>query len=347
MANRKRGEKKRAEKGIKPWNKIARNYGLSYNPEEAFKNIGEMYKEQYDKIIYKPFVTTSDRDILLCFLSDMHLGYRTCAEKLFYKDLQMVMAMVNMFSSKLDVRVAVLGDVIECASTKRFGIGDEIYSKEDQVKRAVAYFEPFARMGKLVCWLEGNHERRFIDDQIIFSKQMYEGLLDAVEDEEEKVGRGIEFPRYIEGNPNAESRVIQQPPVQQRMVFYAGKQKYVVLGHHGWGGARMPGSKVNTGVQMSISNEDVDLFIRGHVHTMTLTSQARDYMDEDKQRMSISYYMTNMGYVLYENSYGQRQGYLPQPVGFTGVLLSKKEKRLLPIPDMSLWRFFYDIWKER
>lgn len=241
----------------------------------------------YNKVI------TKSRPLIVYVFSDTHIGNMGTDEKWLKKNIQMC--------KNENANWLHLGDWCEAVAPrdKRFDIRTCKNPILEQYDRAIELFEPIKDKG--ICILTGNHDEKIAKEHgdyvAMVSKRLnipYMGYATF-----------INFRFWIQKrtNPN---------------------MNYVVFAHHGYGGGRKIGSKVNN-IQDLSGSFDAELYLVGHTHTYNSHKNVIMGICWDKDNISklqnrykrfviCPAYID--GYKEQEvSSYIEKKGYQPQAIG--------------------------------
>jgi hypothetical protein len=102
-----------------------------------------------------------------------------------------------------------------------------------------------------------------------------------------------------------------------------GKLSYYMVMHHGVGGGRMRGGKVNNLVRLGEIYPCADLYMEGHTHNYSAIPEGYKYIDRKRNRISEgkSWFICTGHCLKYDRSYGADHKYKPAAPGFAHVKL--------------------------
>jgi len=184
------------------------------------------------------------KDLELYALSDLHIGDPLCDVTAFRKFIKFIMAQENRY-------VVVNGDMANNAiKSSVSNIYNETCSPNEQRKWLIK--ELFAIKDRILCYVEGNHERRSKKDVDL-------SIAECVAD-----GLGV---RYYENF--AALKISFGHKIELANGKHNGNQKpctYVVFVTHGSSGGSLLGSALNKGERFISRIEGCDLLVLGHSH---------------------------------------------------------------------------------
>lgn len=206
-----------------------------YNPgitiDKFFSFQPQMTEEVEEKDIVKWEIAPEGDRAFLVPLYDVHTGSRTMFRSLFEKTVQFILDTPNCYT-------ILGGDILESATRQSIGLGifDEHMHLSEQMRYIETTLAPLVNKGKVLGAITGNHEMR---------------------------------PTYLNGwNPMEEiAHALDIPYLgyQGYILLNVSGQEYKIFIHHGTGGGRTKGAKVNAATrpnQVAIA----DVYITGHLH---------------------------------------------------------------------------------
>lgn len=251
-------------------------------------------------------------DFTLYPLFDIHLGAAACDEALLVKTVEEVRANPRAY-------VILGGDNLNSITrddprANEYERADWLIGEEDTAglerDQLVKLLYPIA--DRILAVLEGNHEAAVLrHDKRNIYWELVAKLADAAGRKPEDIGLGYEgFIRL---------RFLRTGTSSKVLTIYA---------HHGWGGGRKAGGKVNK-LDDFMGSYDADLYLMGHVHDIahhvrTTVSpgngKRRDYELRERHGLIcgtlLRPYVSRARNGMPRNSYGQVKGYAPSPVGY-------------------------------
>ena len=136
-------------------------------------------------------------DIQLIGFSDQHIGAKTCNKDKLYHAREYIL--------KNNVKVFDLGDLLELATRYSVGAGvyEQVLNPDEQIDKAIDFYEPIAKKGLLLAMTSSNHHARAFKEV------------------------GIDITKQI-------ARILRVPYVGHSGFLYlrVGKQTYIIFGHH-------------------------------------------------------------------------------------------------------------------
>jgi len=170
---------------------------------------------------------------------------------------------------------------------------------------------------KVVCWLTGNHE-------------------DAVKRHSAKVGYEFSPAEYMverigikdtyldyEGMLELEFRADNAPKKGADILNF-----YI---HHGHGGGRLPGSKLNN-MDKALNSIEADCFLMGHTHASIAARKARATMQDgvfvahDMLMVNTGTFLKSYNANVIKSGYGAKALYEPTAIGMVRLIAYPKKK---------------------
>lgn len=114
---------------------------------------------------------------------------------------------------------------------------------------------------------------------------------------------------------------------------------YDICLHHGIGGGRTKGAKINNLVRLGNVVSGCDVYMSGHTHTYISTFRKNYYLDKKRKNFQKykALYVSTGHFMEYLDSYGVDKMYEPEPIGIAKVKLKagKKGSGQLSVKKMS------------
>lgn len=234
---------------------------------------------------------------------DLHAGDPNCDTKMVEDAVAWVLEKPYRFMN-------IVGDILNAAIKSSVS---DVYSSmtvDDSIDLVVRLLKPAAEAGKILCVLDGNHDRRV----------WKEVGLDPVKYVCHRLGieyAGMECYQVLSlgnHNPRATDRV--------RPIHYAG---YLT---HGAGGGRTVGAKMN-GVKQLEDIVNADYYVRGHVHQPAVFSSLRLVPDSQYRRIvEQEVYFISVGASLNRGGYAVAFQYPALPKTWPVLRLSGVVKKM-------------------
>lgn len=255
-------------------------------------------------------------------LFDIHLGAEACDEKLLERTIEEIRADPHAY-------VILGGDNINAITrgdrrSNEYERASWLRGEEDTAgmerDRLIKMFAPVAH--RILAVVDGNHEQSVLhwDHRNIYW-EIVAGLADVGGQLPEDIGMGIEgflVLRFARSGGNS-------TPSIRRRVFYL---------HHGWGGGRKKGGKVNK-LDDLMATYQADLYLMGHVHEIAHiartvvspgTGKAQDCKVKERHGLIcgtfLRSYLERGPNGMPRNTYAQNKGYSPAPVGHPKIRIT-------------------------
>ena len=241
-----------------------------------------------------------DEKIVLMPLSDLHIG-SNFNEDLFLKYRKWVLSQKNAY-------VLLNGDIVEMVTKDSVGDIFESLRPKEQKKLAVKFLEPLAKEGRLLAYVDGNHEHRLSKNTDIFvGEEICERL--GVPSIYDPNGVYIFLTMGYEAKHNKNTRIT-----------------YTIYMRHGHGGGRTKGAKANNLEKMS-NKIFADIFISSHVHEQMNFPDVFTVPDPIHKKLNyIDSWFVSSGSFLNWSGYAIRGGYNPTKLGSSYLILNGRRK---------------------
>ena len=254
-------------------------------------------------IIEKPLIKTISRDlglntdfVYLIPLSDLHIGAEWDEEKfLGYRDW--ILERDNAYC-------IINGDVLDMATKSSIGGTFETIRPREQRKLAVKYLKPLADAGRILGYVDGNHEAR------------------AAKDTDEYTGELICEMLGIPSVYSADGVVIFLTVGHDRKKGEKSRITYTVFCLHGWSGSRTIGGKANN-VKSLADSVIADVYISSHTHQKF--AFPRRIIEPDTRTKTLRYkkqFFVSSGSFMEWAGYSIRKGYSPASLGSPRIRLN-------------------------
>lgn len=251
------------------------------------------------KIIKKDFGMDFESIIVLP-LGDLHIG-SFFDEVLFDKFVKWVLSQPNIF-------VVITGDVIEMVTKNSKGGIYEVLRPKQQKEIAIKVLRPLAEAGRIIAYVDGNHEHRVSKDTDEFVGEYICTML------------GIPSVYDPDGVYMFLSCGYDSSAGKSNRLIYSG---YIM---HGYGGGRRIGAKFN-------NNEDLakiafaDFYITGHGHEQGVFPKGYAIPDYNKKKLQFRKRQHVMaGSFLQWGGYSQRGGFSLSVLGSPYLVLNGRER---------------------
>ena len=234
------------------------------------------------------FITVKEQDsIELIPLSDLHLGSETC-------NLRKIHSALNYITSNPNVRVVLLGDLLESAIIGSKGNPYKAKSIDEEIRLAVSVLKPIR--DRIIGVVSGNHENRI-------SKSVGLDILSLLM-------RKLTLERFY------------SPDFLVLKVSLPKTAWYLVL-HHGIGGGRLKGGKINNLHRFGNIFPNADIILTGHTHDFIVTADQKYIIDRKHSRIRFhkTYYINVPSFSMEYGGYGSAQAYPPSVNGTVKIEL--------------------------
>lgn len=191
----------------------------------------------------QPFFTqeaeVKEKSFILHPISDVHVGAEAHHDKAFKAKLDYIK------DHPRNHRILLLGDLMDMSIKESVGFRYGAVTPQQELERMVELLEPVKDRIDLI--IPGNHERRTLDRTVGLDVSAQLAAL---------LGRpGVYRPACT---------VIRYKFNQKKDKNY--RCNLEILCHHGIGGGRQPGGKINRASSLAVLKPDVDICLMGHVH---------------------------------------------------------------------------------
>jgi predicted phosphodiesterase len=237
-------------------------------------------------------------------LSDLHIGADFDEDK-FLGYRQWILDRPNAYC-------VINGDVLDMATKSSIGGQYETLRPREQRQLAVKFLEPLARAGKILAYLDGNHEAR------------------ASKDTDEYAGETICAMLGIPSVYHSDGIFLFLSVGADKKQGYKNKEKnritYGVFMLHGWAGARRIGGKANNLEDMAKS-VIADVYIASHTHQKL--AFPRRIIEPETRTKTLRYkkqVFVSAGSFLEWSGYSVRKGYSPASLGSPRIRLAGDRK---------------------
>lgn len=265
--------------------KILRLEGMS---NRIIKGSFEGYEKSGGKAIrvnrYDFNIKESSHYADLIAFGDMHKGHPQCI-------IDLAEETIN-YSLRYKVPMILMGDIMEFG--QKTSPGDSVFTQKSiqkQIEYVEKTFEPLARAGLIVGYIDGNHEARL---------RKHTGV-----DISEMICKILKIPYLREACWN---------------VLKVGKQFYSLYAIHGATGSQFSWTKLGYFVRLS-HPFDCDVLVGAHVHDRANTVIRRQKLDSKKRQVIEveKHVIITGGFLGYDQSYAQGKGYSIPEIGSTKI----------------------------
>ena len=229
-------------------------------------------------------------------LSDLHIG-AGFDEKKFMGYRQWILDRPNAYC-------IINGDVLDMATKNSIGGVYDTERPRDQRKYAVEILKPLAEAGKILAYLDGNHEARATKDTDEYPGEIICELL-GIPEVYDPDGIFLFLTVGYDRNKGEANRIV-----------------YTCFMLHGWTGARTIGGKANN-VKSLADSVISDLYISSHTHQKFMFP--RRIVEPDSRTRSLRYkkqVFVSSGSFMEWEGYSVRKGYSPASLGSPRIRMS-------------------------
>ena len=229
-------------------------------------------------------------------ISDLHIGAEF-NEKKFLGYRQWILDRPNAYC-------VINGDVLDMATKNSIGGVYDTLRPKEQRYLAVEYLKPLAEAGKILAWVDGNHENRATKDTDEYPGELICSIL-GIHDLYDPDGAFLFLNVGHDRKKGEKSRIT-----------------YTMFMLHGWSGSRMVGGKANN-LESLAKSVVADIYLASHTHTKiafsrrTLIPDTRTKTLRWKKQLFVS-----AGSFLDWAGYAINRGYNPATFGSPRIRLS-------------------------
>ena len=233
-------------------------------------------------------------------LSDLHIGSDFDEDK-FLGYRQWIIDRPNAYC-------IVNGDVLEMALKNSIGNTYDALRPKQQRELALKYLSPLAEAGKILAWLDGNHEWR------------------VAKDTDEYPGEYLCNMMGIPGVYDPDGIFLFLSVGHDRKRGKVNRITYTVFMLHGWTGSRRVGGKANNLEDMAKSVH-ADIYLASHTHQKF--AFPRRIVEPETRTKTLRFkkqFFVSAGSFLEWSGYAVRKGYNPASLGSPRIRLSGEYK---------------------
>jgi hypothetical protein len=238
-----------------------------------------------------------DKDIAYIIpISDLHIG-ANFNEGIFLKYRQWIL-------DHPEAYCVILGDVIDNAITGSIGDTYESLRPKQQKELALKFLEPLAKAGKILGWVEGNHELR------------------STRQTDEYVGEYLTKMLGIPSVYDPDGLYMFLSVGHDRQKGKQNRNVYTLFMLHGYTGSRKMGGKANSLEDMK-RGVHAEVFLVAHSHQKIVFPTHTIMPDLRLKRIRYVKSMHIMaGSFIEWAGYAVRKGYMPTPMGSPKLILN-------------------------
>ena len=244
------------------------------------------------RTLTEAFITPlADTHIGSAFNDTKFLGYR-----------EWILARDNAF-------VVITGDVLEMATKNSVGNVYDTIRPREQKDLAIKFLEPLAKAGRILAYLDGNHEHRIAKESDTYIGEYICGMM-GIPQVYDPDGLFLFLRCGYDTQKNS--------PANK----HKGRNVYTIFLLHGWTGSRTIGGKANNLEAMSKSVV-ADLYISSHTHQQLAFPRVIMVPDNRTKKLAPrKQIFTSAGSFLEWSGYSIRGGYNPTLLGSPRVILN-------------------------
>ena len=233
-------------------------------------------------------------------LSDLHIGATFDDEK-FLGYRQWILDRDNAFCF-------INGDVLDMATKSSIGGTFETIRPREQRKLAVKFLKPLADAGKILGYVDGNHEARAAKDTDEYTGEIICEML-GIPSLYSSDGIFMFLSVGHDRNKGKQNRII-----------------YTLFALHGWSGSRTVGGKANN-VKSLADSVVADIYCSSHTHQKFMFP--RRIIEPDVRTKTLKFkkqVFVSSGSFMEWDGYAIRKGYSPASLGSPRLRLSGERK---------------------
>ncbi len=233
-------------------------------------------------------------------LSDLHIGSHFNEDK-FLGYREWIMTRDNAYC-------VINGDVLEMVTRNSIGNIYEQLRPKQQKEIAIKFLRPLAEAGKILAYLDGNHEQRVAKDSDEYVGEYICGML-GIPSIYNPDGIYMFLSLGYDSNKGRSNRLI-----------------YTVFMLHGWTGARTIGGKANN-LSSLAQIVDAEIYISSHTHQKVAFPMRKPFPDVNRKRLIYKKQMfVSAGSFLDWEGYSVRRGYQPVSLGSPRIRLDGRRR---------------------
>lgn len=251
--------------------------------------------------IFTQEIRLKERGFVLHPLSDVHIGASGHNKKALEQKVKMIT------DAPPNHRVLLLGDLADMAIIGSKGQKHGGISPQKELDMLVEVFKPIAERIDLI--IPGNHEARMSKACGVSYTQMLAALLGVPD----AYRPGATVIRYNMGENRSSTKMKKY-----------GTYSVKIFAHHGYGGSRKAGGKINKLLDLKEMYSDSDVYLMGHVHDLISRVGTHTYgwpMKTKRQYFVVTgCYLGGEGVRM--EGYAMNMGYSPSAVGTPVIVVA-------------------------
>lgn len=228
------------------------------------------------------------KDIKLVPFGDLHFGSG-------FSDYEMIDKTIKKIKKDKDIRVILMGDMIENSSA--FSVGTEVYNQKinptKQFDAIIDLLEPIR--DKIYLMHSGNHERRC-----------------------------FRFTGFDAGNAIAKNLKVPYAEFMSLNKINCGSQSYNIFSWHGAGASQNTEGRIRL-LQRQAEMVDADIYMMGHVHDLYCKELPKRKVVGKEFIQYMQPFILTGSYTKWDESYAEEHGYKPARLGSPIVKLNSKK----------------------
>ena len=233
-------------------------------------------------------------------LSDLHIGSHFCEDK-FLGYREWILNTENAYC-------IINGDVLEMVTRNSVGDIHQQLRPKQQKELAIKYLKPLADAGKILAYVEGNHDLRANKDTDEYPGEYICGMM-GVPSIYSPDGAYLFINCGYDRKANKNTRLT-----------------YTMYALHGWTGSRRIGGKANQLEELA-RGVDADIYVASHTHQKFMFPVERVMPDTRTKTLSFRRQVfVSAGSFLDWDGYAIRRGYTPAALGSPRIRLDGERR---------------------
>lgn len=240
---------------------------------------------------YLNFKFPKNKKLQIAFIGDIHYGS-------IYSDVERFENAVEKIKKNKNIKVILMGDLIENASRGSIGAGiyEQTITPNTQIWNIAKKLKPIAN--QILYMHEGNHEER---------SYRFNGF---------NVGEAIA--NYL-GIPYIRHMALTDLNI--------GKQKYRIFTWHGYGSSQTSAGRIKI-LQKQAETFTADAYFCGHVHELYEVSLPKREITNGEFQDIFNHYVLTGAYLKWDESYAEQHGYKMVKMGSPLATFDNKVKSI-------------------
>ena len=240
---------------------------------------------------YQKFKFNAKTPTKIVFLGDVHHGSK-------YSDTEAFIKTLNKIKADKNIKVILMGDLIENASALSVGSGvyEQTMNPAEQVKEICAVLMPIKK--QILYMHRGNHEER-----------------------------SFRFSGFDIGQSIADSLGVPYVKNMCLTDIDSGKQTYRIYTWHGYGSSQTSAGRIRI-LQKQAEVFSADALFMGHVHELYSTTLPKREIVNGKFQDVFNHYVLTGAYLKWDESYAEQHGYRMVKMGCPLATFDNKSKSI-------------------